>query len=357
MRTGIVAGVGVFVMVVVTMAQTAPLSGSGGGAGGVADAGSTISAEFVTEQLILIATAVGAVAALPPLIEFLIDRRKRREQIALSLDDERVADLRIRLAGLDGLLADIADLIDRAKEPSRYAALSLGNEMLIVGPTLSGKKSLARRIAIDAKMDRILTVYNPRNADALAKAKSIVGRVTDEKIVLLLPSIDQVFDGGNEELLAELDALIESTAGRHNVLVLGTARGLLPDSPLDSTFGTKILMPGAVRGVAAVRRTTPEGRAMLSEVAKFYLKDSQRLGFGLEKMSDEEFVQRLLSVAGNPAEIEDIVVLCETASIHAARETGLGGHGGAAGYAITNEILERAISRVTVNVRQDVPED
>ena len=54
---------------------------------------------------------------LPTLIEFLIDRRKRKERIALSLDDLAVADLEVRLAGLDALLADIVDLIDRAKHP------------------------------------------------------------------------------------------------------------------------------------------------------------------------------------------------------------------------------------------------
>jgi hypothetical protein len=49
--------------------------------------------ELVTEQIILLATVIGAVATLPALIEFLIDRRKRKERIALSLDDLAVADL------------------------------------------------------------------------------------------------------------------------------------------------------------------------------------------------------------------------------------------------------------------------
>ena len=35
---------------------------------------------LVSEQILLIATVVGAVATLPALIEFLIDRRKRRER-------------------------------------------------------------------------------------------------------------------------------------------------------------------------------------------------------------------------------------------------------------------------------------
>src|SRR5262245_7706577 len=99
--------------------------------------------ELISEQVLLIATVVGAVATLPTLIEFLIDRRKRKERIALSLDDVAVADLEVRLAGLDDLLADIADLIDRARHPEAYESCRLGNEMLIIGPNLSGKKTLA----------------------------------------------------------------------------------------------------------------------------------------------------------------------------------------------------------------------
>jgi hypothetical protein len=77
---------------------------------------------LVTENIILIATVIGAAASLPILVEFLIDRRKRKERIALSLDDIAVADHDVRLAGLDHLLNDIADLIDRAKNPDAYAS-------------------------------------------------------------------------------------------------------------------------------------------------------------------------------------------------------------------------------------------
>ena len=144
---------------------------------------------LVSNQIILIATVVGAVATLPTLIEFLIDRRKRKERIALSLDDLPVADLEVRLAGLDGLLADIADLIDRARHPEAYASLKIGNEILIIGPAASGKKTLAQRIARDAGMERLIIVYNARNADALTSAKSLLQRYRRHKVMLLLPRL------------------------------------------------------------------------------------------------------------------------------------------------------------------------
>jgi ribose 1,5-bisphosphokinase PhnN len=182
----------------------------------------------VNEQLLLLATVVGAVAALPALIEFLVERRKRRERIALSLEDVEVATLKPRLAGMDDLLAGIADLIDRARHPREYASLEVGNEILIVGPSLSGKKTLAHVIAKQAQIERLVTVYNPRNPDALAKAKSIIGREQETKMMLLLPRVDQAFEKEDEEVLTELEALIETTSEKANVLVVGTATSIVP---------------------------------------------------------------------------------------------------------------------------------
>ena len=208
------------------------------------DNGEGGAVSLVSDQIILIATVVGAVATLPTLIEFLIDRRKRKERIALSLDDLAVADLDVRLAGLDALLADIVDLIDRAKHPEAYASLKIGNEILIIGPAASGKKTLAQRIAKDAGMDRLIIVYNARNADALTSAKSLLQRYRRHKVMLLLPRLDNVVEDEDEEILAELDALIETTTERSNVQVVGTAVGFEPGGLLDNMFGIVLALPG-----------------------------------------------------------------------------------------------------------------
>ena len=44
---------------------------------------------IVNEQLLLIATILGAVATLPSILDFFIERRKRRERIVLSLEEDR----------------------------------------------------------------------------------------------------------------------------------------------------------------------------------------------------------------------------------------------------------------------------
>ena len=183
-------------------------------------------------------------ATLPALIEFLIDRRKRKERIALSLDDLDVGDIDVPLAGLDGLLRDIADLIDRAKHPDAYDTLRVGNEILIIGPNLNGKKALARRIAKEAGMDRLIVVYNPRNADALAKAKSLIVHYRRQKVMLLLPRLDHVAEHEDDEVFAELDALIDTTSNLSNTLVVGTAVVFEPNGLLDNMFGIVLALPG-----------------------------------------------------------------------------------------------------------------
>lgn len=294
---------------------------------------------LVTEQLLVLATLVGAIAAMPVLMDYLADRRKRRERVELSLDDVSVAELKPRLAGMDGLLASIADLIDRARRPERYAGLDVGNELLIIGPPLSGKKTLAQRIAKEAAMDRLITVYNPRHEDVLARAKALLKAAGRQKIVLLLPRIDLVFERDDLDLRAELDALIETSSERENVLVVGTALACSPDSDLDNLFGIKILMPGAVpRPAAGSRAQSDAQRAVLADVAAFYLQRAFRAGFRLDGLTEDAAVTRVLTVAGNPAEIEDIITLCQTAALHRS-------DGGAA-PAITADILSSSIGRV-----------
>ncbi|HZF35241.1 MAG TPA: hypothetical protein VE914_15700 [Candidatus Angelobacter sp.] len=297
---------------------------------------------LVSDQIILIATVVGAVATLPTLIEFLIDRRKRKERIALSLDDLAVADLEVRLAGLDALLADIVDLIDRAKHPEAYASLKIGNEILIIGPAASGKKTLAQRIAKEAGMDRLIIVYNARNADALTSAKSLLQRYRRHKVMLLLPRLDHVVEDEDEEVLAELDALIETTTGRSNVQVVGTAVDFEPGGLLDNMFGIVLALPGTPVKHAREHPIPDDARRMLVEVARFYLAEAKADGFALIGLDEAALVDRISRTARNPADVADIIVLAETTALHRKR-TGV-----AKLQEITVEIVEKSIRRVIV---------
>jgi len=304
------------------------------------------TALLFTEQVLVLATIIGSVAALPSFIEFISGVRKRRERIDLSLEDEAVEQLSPRLAGMDELLKSIEDLVDRARFPAAYQELKIGNEILIIGPSQSGKKSLAQTIAKATGMERLVTVYNPRDSDSLAKAKSLVRGYKRKKVMLLLPRIDLAYKESDPEVLTELDALIESTSERQNVLVIATAQSFEPDSDLDNLFGIKLALAGA-NVIGVNRREIPEDvqgeiRQMMAEVAHFYLDEAKRRGFRVEGMTEDEFCERVLAEAMNPAEIEDIVVLCETAALFRRRTRR------ASGLLFTPEILETAIARVVI---------
>ncbi|MFO0081281.1 MAG: ATP-binding protein, partial [Phycisphaerales bacterium] len=315
-----------------------------------------ISAELLTEQLILVATIVGAIAALPPLIEFLVERRKRRERIELSLDDEPVSQLSVRLAGMDGVLRDLDDLIDRAANPAAYRGLNVGNEILIVGPALSGKKMLARAIAQRAGFDRLITVYNPRNPDALARAKARL-RKERRKVMLLLPRIDDVFRSATEEVEAELDALIESTSERETVLVIGTATRLDPDDDVDNLFGVKIVLPGTTPSVRGPMPVADAMRPILRDVAAYYVQRAcaaqgqGAMSATLGGMTLEEAVERVAASAGNPAEVEDIVQVALTTAVH-ERASSARANAAAAPLMLTPAMIDRAIARVVVRVER-----
>jgi hypothetical protein len=298
------------------------------------------AALLLTEEILVLATIVGSIAALPAFIEFISERRKRRERVYLSLEDVPVSGLSPRLAGLDKLLEGIADLVDRARTPAAYQDLKIGNELLIIGPNQSGKKSLAQRIAQLAGMERLVTVYNPRDSDALAKAKGIVRGYKRKKVMLLVPRIDLAYQMADPELLAELDALIETTSERPNVLVVATTVWFVANSDLDNMFGSKLALPGVGVNPADRPKISDEAARMLSEVTHFYLADAQRRGFQLEGLSEEQFSSRILERVVNPAEIEDIVVLCQTTALYRKR-TKL-----TKGAIFTREILDTAIARV-----------
>jgi hypothetical protein len=304
-------------------------------------AGNT-SALLITEQVLVFAVFVGSVAALPAFFEFVTELRKRKERIDLSLEDEDAKDLRPRLAGMDQLLDNIADLIDRARNPAAYQDLKIGNEVLIIGPSQTGKQSLAQKIAQMAGMDRVITVFNPRDSDALAKAKSKVRGYKWQKVMLLLPRIDLAYQQGDPEVLTELDALIETTSERQNVLVAATTVSFEADSDLDNIFGIKLVLPGAKVGKAHRAEIPEDAERMLAEVATFYLNEAKRRGFTLQGMDEESFCGRILESVINPAEVEDIVALCETTALYRKRSRQ------ATDLIITKEILELAMSRVVV---------
>ncbi len=309
---------------------------------GAQDAANGETLNLVTEQLILVATVVGAIATLPALIQFLVDRRKRKERIALSLDDVAVADVDVRLAGLDGLLNDIADLVDRAKNPDAYASLKVGNEILIVGPAASGKKTLAQRIAKDAGMDRAIIVYNARNPDALASAKNLVQRYRRHKVMLLLPRLDNVVEDEDEDVLAELDALIDTTTERSNVQVVGTAVDFEPGGLLDNMFGIVLALPGTPVKHAREDAIPDDARRMLVEVARYYLAQAKAGGFIVAGIGETAAIDRIAHVARNPADVADIIVLAETTALHRQRI------GAATTLDITADIVEKSIRRVIV---------
>jgi hypothetical protein len=274
------------------------------------------------------------------LLEFIIDRRKRKHAVELSLEIEDVAQLTPHLAGLDDLLQDIRDLIDRARHPEAYAELRLGNEIIIAGPPLSGKKALARRIAKDADFDRLIIVHNPRNTDALARAKHLAQRDRHKKTMLLLPRLDLIDERTDDEVLAELDALIEATSELSHALIIGTTNKLVPGSEVDNLFGITLTLPGTPAVSIPSVPLQAEMHRMLGDVAEFYLDSALKSGYELADITRDGFIARLLMSVTNPSQIEDIVVLCCTSAIYRQRV------GQTKKRQISNEILEINIRRV-----------
>ena len=297
-----------------------------------------------TEEVLVVATIVGSVASLPFLIDFLAARRKRRERLDITLEDVPVAELQPRLAGMDSLLSSIADLVDRARHPEAYSNLKIGNEVLIIGPSMSGKKSLAERIAKDARMDRLITVWNPRDIDALSQAKALVHKYKRHKVMLLLPRLDLPLTEGSYELRTEMRALVETITHRENVLVVGTAIDFEPHSELDDLFGIKLVLPGTNLDQTEMPPVSDEARSVHADVARYYLDRTLKEGFSLAGITEESFVADVTATATNPAEIEDIVSLCQTAAIFRKR-SGLSSQ-----LAIIPEILAQSIGRVIVTM-------
>jgi hypothetical protein len=124
------------------------------------------------------------------------------------------------------------------------------------------------------------------------------------------------------------------------VLVIATTVSFEANSDLDNIFGIKLSLPGAKVDAADRLEIPDDAERMLAEVASFYLREAQRRGFQLHGMTEEEFRARVLECAMNPAEIEDIVVLCQTTALYRKRTKK------APATTFTREILETAIGRV-----------
>ena len=243
---------------------------------------------------------------------------------------------------MDDLLTSIADLIDRARNPAAYQDLKIGNEVLIIGPNQTGKKSLAQKIAQLAGMDRVVTVFNPRDSDALAKAKSLVRGYKWQKVMLLLPRIDLAYQQGDPEVLTELDALIETTSERQNVLVAATTVSFEANSDLDNIFGIKLVLPGAKVGKAH-REEIPGRRPANAGRGDDVLPcRSEAPGFRSAGARRATFCERILENVINPAEVEDIVALCETTALYRKRSKQT------TDLVFTPEILDLAMARVVV---------
>jgi hypothetical protein len=300
------------------------------------------------DQILTFAALLEAVVLLPILLEFIIERRKRKHAVELSLEVVDVRDLDVQIAGVDELLYDIRDLIDRARNPQAYAELRLGNEIMIAGPPLSGKKALAKRIAAEASFDRIIIVHNPRNLDALARARHLAVRAAHHrKILLLLPRLDLIDDREDEELLAELDALIEATSELSHALVIGTTNRLVAGSEVDHLFGVTLALPGAPIVPVPPQPLQSDVHRMLASVAEFYLDRATKAGYRLVDISREGFLARILINVTNPAQVEDVIVLCQTASIYRQRQKIKGGEK-TADRVLTPDMLELAMRHVVI---------
>jgi hypothetical protein len=81
---------------------------------------------------------------------------------------------------------------------------------------------------------------------------------------------------------------------------------------------------------------------MLSEVTTFYLGEARRRGFILQGLDAHLFCERILENVINPAEVEDIVALCETTALYRKRSKQT------SDLLITPEILDLAMARVVV---------
>jgi hypothetical protein len=86
--------------------------------------------------------------------------------------------------------------------------------------------------------------------------------------MLLLPRLDHVAEHEDDEVFAELDALIDTTSNLSNTLVVGTAVRFEPNGLLDSMFGIVLALPGTPLAVVSAQSDDipEEARRILIDV-------------------------------------------------------------------------------------------
>jgi hypothetical protein len=104
-----------------------------------------------------------------------------------------------------------------------------------------------------------------------------------------------------------------------HALVIGTTNKLVVGSEVDNLFGITLTLPGALVVPVPPRPLERDVHRMLAGVAEFYLDNALQLGYHLVDISRDGFMARILLNATNPCQIEDIVVLCQTASVYRQR--------------------------------------
>lgn len=296
-----------------------------------------------------LAAELGLIAVLSPeLLRHLAERKERAARISLNIEILDPKKITRPVYGLSELTEQIGGLLDRVKHPEAYAGVDSGNEILIVGPEQGGKKALAFHIARETGIDRIIVVYNPADADVLARAKSMIedeptiwqrvaraltGQKASraEKTMLLLPGLNPVAANNGEPWLDQLAALIETAGNMPHVLIVGTAETSQRNGVVASWFGTTLTLPDS----------KDDWNKMLKQIAHGYLDAVLGSGYTLSEIARDDFVGRILAKDPSPAEINDTLMHCEAEAIYAARQGGQG----AKTRAITPAILETAIKR------------
>ena len=298
----------------------------------------------------LLAEAAIALVLAPELLKHFASVREREARIALNIEIVDPKKNTQPVYGLDPITSGLHDFIDRARNPRAYAELDAGNEILIVGPEQAGKKALALHIAQLADIGRVVIVYNPRDADVLARAKSMIEnrpslwrRIVrsfalhedlprSQKTMLLLPGLDPANGNKGEAWCDQLEALIETASSLPHVLIVGTAATYERKGEVASWFGTVLPLP-------------EEGSAgwddMIKQIADGFLEAALKAKYRLaDDFQSHDFIERILRGRPNPAEVKDIFAHCKTLATYKQRKDR------GAQLLFTPEILATAIKRV-----------